>query len=121
MNPPPPVTLELLQWLLGGAGILLVAVGGWIARRLDRIEARERERERSHQQDADKTQERVENDFRDLWQALDAHRQEVRQTAREAASARERVIDRLHAIELQLSRFAVREPDPCPPPPSASA
>jgi hypothetical protein len=101
-----PVPWELVGILLA----IETAIFGWIARELFALrQAREADREadeerRSRQASAH------DNDLRDLWQALDMHRQESQRHAKDAGQFRETMIGAIGDIKAAIATLAAARP-----------
>lgn len=105
-----PITWSHLQWIVGIGMPALLAILSWIGAELVRLrQARETDRKAEAQQRA-ADQAHHDNDLRDLWQALDMHRRQAADDAKEAARFRERIIGDIGDIKAALAGLTARQP-----------
>lgn len=105
-----PITWTHLQWIIGIGTPALLAVLGWIGSELVRLrQTRDADRkDEAARRAADQTSH--DNDLRDLWQALDLHRRESAEAAKEAGRFRERMIGDLGDVKAALAALSARLP-----------
>lgn len=109
-----PVEMSLFQWALTGLAAAGAGATTWMFRRQDRLERTVEKLaeavKKQHQAAADKH----ENDQADLWQALEAHRKESRETAAEqerlSREFRERTLRELGNIQSTLAVIVATRP-----------
>lgn len=105
-----PVEMNLFQWALTALAAAGSGVAGWLFVRQDRLDSKVEELARTAAARHETAAGKHDNDLADLWQALNEHRKEVRETAAKAEEHsrefRERTLRELGDIKASLASLA---------------